>query len=71
MRTNIVLDDELVAQAMRVSQAKSKRELVDLALRELVERAQQRRLRALKGRGLIDPDYDLRKVRERMLHDAG
>jgi len=34
MRTNIVLNDELVAEAMRVTQAQSKKEVVDLALRD-------------------------------------
>ena len=38
-RTNIVLDDELIKRAMQVSGAKTKREAVDRALRELVARA--------------------------------
>lgn len=36
MRTRIVLDDELVAEAIQVTHARSKREVVDRALRELV-----------------------------------
>ena len=36
-RTNIVLDDGLIKQAMQVSGAKTKRQAVDWALRELVE----------------------------------
>lgn len=39
MRTNIVLDDRLVREAMRLSKAQTKREVVDLALREKVRRA--------------------------------
>jgi Arc/MetJ family transcription regulator len=35
-RTNIDIDDELVAEAMRRFGLKSKREVVDLALRRLV-----------------------------------
>jgi Arc/MetJ family transcription regulator len=35
-RTNIDLDDELVAEAMRKYNVKTKREVVDLALRRLV-----------------------------------
>lgn len=35
-RTNIDLDDELVARAMRLYRLRSKREAVDLALRRLV-----------------------------------
>ena len=35
-RTNIELDEELVATAMRLYRVKTKREVVDLALRQLV-----------------------------------
>jgi len=71
MRTNIVLNDELVAEAMRVTQAQSKKEVVDLALRELVARHAQRALRDLVGQDLIDPDYDVRAVRATMTRDFG
>lgn len=37
-RTNIVLDDRLIKQAMKVSGAKTKRQAVDRALREMVAR---------------------------------
>lgn len=71
MRTNIVLDDELVTTAMRVSGARTKREVVDLALRERVARHRQRKLKGLAGRKLIDPAYDVRKVRRDMERRAG
>jgi Arc/MetJ family transcription regulator len=71
MRTNIVLDDELVAAAMQASGAKTKREVVDLALRELIARHRQRKLKRLVGRDLIDPAYDLRRVRRDMGRDSG
>ncbi len=38
MRANIVLDDELVAEAMKASGAKTKREVVDPALHGFVNR---------------------------------
>ena len=71
MRTNIVLNDHLVDEAMRFSHAKTKREVVDLALRELVARHRQRQLKRLKGRRLIDEDYDVRQVRQGMNRGAG
>ncbi len=71
MRTNIVLDDELVAEAMKLTGAKTKREVVDLALRELLYKARQQRLKELWGSDLLDPDYDLFKVRRWMDEDAG
>jgi Arc/MetJ family transcription regulator len=50
-RTNIVLDDKLVAEVMRLTNARTKREAVDLALRRLVEQDQlYAALRKLKGR---------------------
>jgi Arc/MetJ family transcription regulator len=50
-RTNIVLDERLVRQAMQLSGAKTKRQAVDLALRELVARKTvYRALRRLKGK---------------------
>ena len=50
-RTNIVLDEELIKQAMRVSGAKTKREAVDWALREMVARGSvYRALRKLRGK---------------------
>jgi Arc/MetJ family transcription regulator len=51
MRTNIVLDDELVREAMRHSQAKTKRALIEDALRTLVRvRAEESRLIAVQNR---------------------
>lgn len=66
MRTNIVLDDQLVAEAMRLTRARSKREAVDLALRELVNRRRRKDVLALIGQDLIAPDYDVRAVRAGM-----
>jgi Arc/MetJ family transcription regulator len=71
MRTNIVLDDELIEQAMRISQVKTKREMIDLALREFVSRHSQKNILDLVGQELIDPDYDVRNVREGMNRDSG
>ncbi len=66
MRTNIVLDVALVDEAISLAGARSKREVVDLALRELVARRRQRGLKSLVGRSLIAADYDVRAVRRGM-----
>lgn len=71
MRTNIVLDDVLIEEAMRLTQAHSKKEVVNHALTELVARYRQRALRDLVGRDLIDPDYDVGAVRAAMSRDPG
>jgi Arc/MetJ family transcription regulator len=49
-RTNIVIDDSMMRQAMQVSGARSKREAVDLGLRTLVRLQQQGEIRSLRGR---------------------
>lgn len=69
MRTNIVLDDRLLKEAMRLSKAQTKREAVDLALREYVARGKQRDVLDLLDDELIAPDYDVRTVRRRMTGD--
>jgi len=54
-RTNIDIDDELVAEAMRRFGLKTKREAVDLALRKLVKpRMTREELLALEG--ILGPD---------------
>jgi len=56
--TNIDIDEDLIAQAMQVSGARTKREAVDRALREMVARARRPRFRDFFGVGDIDPNYD-------------
>lgn len=61
MLTNIDIDEDLIAQAMQVSGARTKREAVDRALREMVARARRPRLRDIWGRATEEtywPDYD-------------
>ncbi len=50
-RTNIHIDDGLVAKAMRLTGARTKREVVDIALRRLVEKGGlYRAARRLRGK---------------------
>jgi Arc/MetJ family transcription regulator len=48
-RTNIVLDEKLVGDALKATGLKTRRELVDYALRELLRRESQKRILRLKG----------------------
>jgi Arc/MetJ family transcription regulator len=50
MRTNIEIDDEVLAEARRLTGLSTKRETVDYALRELVARQRRRDLLDLRGR---------------------
>jgi Arc/MetJ family transcription regulator len=49
MRTTLDLDEELLAEAQRVSGAPTRTATIELGLRALVERAARRRLAALRG----------------------
>jgi Arc/MetJ family transcription regulator len=49
MRTNIVIDDQLMAEAQEASGARTKREVVEEALRMLVRLKRQERARELFG----------------------
>ncbi|HIE83026.1 MAG TPA: type II toxin-antitoxin system VapB family antitoxin [Dehalococcoidia bacterium] len=65
MRTNIVLDDDdLVKEAQELSQIKTKRELIDLALREFVENRKRLDLRELRGVADLHADYEHKSARE-------
>jgi Arc/MetJ family transcription regulator len=62
MRTNIVIDDTLITEAMRLTQIKTKRGVVDMALRTLVRLERQRAVLDLEGR--IGWEGDLNHMRE-------
>ncbi len=49
MRTNIVLDDKLIARAQKLTGIKTKREVVQEALRTLILLREQGEIRSLRG----------------------
>lgn len=61
MRTNIDIDDALMAEAMAASGAKTKKAVVEVALHELVRRRRQRDV--LKSFGTIEWVGDLEDMR--------
>lgn len=50
MRTNIVIDEELMQEALKATGAKTKREAVELGLRTLVQLKRQERIRGYRGK---------------------
>jgi Arc/MetJ family transcription regulator len=64
MRTNIVLDPDLVKRAFRLSQARTKKDLVHEALLELVRVRRRRPLKDLKGKIRFREGYDYKSLRE-------
>lgn len=67
MRTNIVLDDELVERAQQLSGIKTKREVVHEALRTFIRVQEQVSIRALRGK--LQWEGDLEAQREGRFHD--
>ena len=61
MRTNIVIDDQLMADTLRATGLKTKREAVELGLRTLLRLRRQAALRRLRGR--IPWQGDLERMR--------
>jgi Arc/MetJ family transcription regulator len=58
-RTNIEVDDRLMAKAMRLTGARTKRETVDIALRRLVAKGTlYRAVRRLRGKVSWEGDVD-------------
>lgn len=64
MRTNIVIDDKLMEQAMRVSGLTTKKEVVDRALVEFVQRHARKDLKELQGRIQFADNYDYKTMRK-------
>ena len=58
MRTNIVIDDNLMAEAMKLSRLTTKRAVVEQGLRLLVQVKRQESIRNLKGKLKWDGDLD-------------
>ncbi len=62
MRTNVEIDDGVMAEVQRLTGVRTKREAVDLALRELV--ARHRRIGILDLRGKVHWEGDLDQSRQ-------
>jgi Arc/MetJ family transcription regulator len=64
MRTNIVLDDSLVKEALKLSRVKTKKELVNRALKEFVENRKRLNLMDLFGKIGFAKNYNYKALRE-------
>ncbi len=64
MRTNIVLDDDLVAEAFRYSDdIRTKKDLIEAALVEYIRSRKVKDLRDLKGKIRFAEGYDYKRLR--------
>lgn len=58
MRTNIVIDDKLMNDALKATGLKTKKEAVELGLKTLIKLHQQAGIKELKGKLKWDGDLD-------------
>ncbi|MDJ0901836.1 MAG: type II toxin-antitoxin system VapB family antitoxin [Xenococcus sp. MO_188.B8] len=58
MRTNIVIDDELMAKALKATGLTTKKEVVEQGLKLLIRRQEQQSIRDLKGKLRWEGDLD-------------
>ncbi len=65
MSTNLAINPELLQKALEVSGLKTKKDTVNLALKELINRHKQLEIINLFGKMDPDPDYDYKKGRSR------
>ncbi len=61
MRTNVVIDDDLMDEALKVSRLKTKKDAVEEGLKLLVQRKKQENIRNLRGK--LSWSGDLEKMR--------
>ena len=64
MATNLSIDPNLLDEALNVSGLKTKKDTVNQALREFVQRRKQRQLVDLFGKFPADDDYNYKKGRK-------
>ncbi len=65
MATNLAIDDQLLVLAQNVGGIKTKKDTVNQALKEFVQRRQQENVIDLFGQIDYDDDYDYKKLRDR------
>ena len=65
MATNLVLDDNLIAQAQKAGHHKTKKDAVTTALKEYIARKKQLEMIDLLGTITFDKNYDYKKARTR------
>ena len=63
MATNLALDDRLLQKALKIGSLRTKRETVNTALKEFIERRRQKRILELEGKIFFRKDWDYKKDR--------
>lgn len=64
MATNLAIDDKLLEEALSISGLKTKKDTVNHALKEFIDRRKQLEFISLFGKLDPDADYNYKKGRE-------
>ncbi|NVM23236.1 MAG: type II toxin-antitoxin system VapB family antitoxin [Desulfobacterales bacterium] len=64
MRTNIVIDDDLMNEAMTLSKIKTKKAVVETGLKLLVQIKKQEQLKSLRGKLRWEGDLETMRLDE-------
>lgn len=65
MATNLSIDEQLLNDALKIGCLKTKKDTVNLALREFIKKRQTAEILAMFGKVDYDKDYDYKKSRRR------
>ena len=65
MATNLSIDEALLSEALKVGGRRTKRETVNEALKEYIQRRRRRRILDLFGTIDYDPTYDYTEARRK------
>src|SRR5438034_1485942 len=68
-RTNVVLDEKLVREGMKLFKKRTKKDLIDFALREIIRREKAKGILALEGK--VNWQGDLQEMRKGRFADLG
>jgi len=73
VKTTVDLDENLLEKAVNIFKGKTRKEIISIALTELVERHEQKDLYDLfeSGESLIAEDYDYKAMRGGSINDIG
>ena len=63
MRTNIILDDNLIEEAFKYSNVKTKKALISLALQDYINNNKRKNLLDLVGKIDLDDKYNYKETR--------
>jgi Arc/MetJ family transcription regulator len=62
MRTNIMIDDALMNDVLKITGLKTKREAVELGLKKLLELKRQEQIKAFKGKLKWEGDLNAQRI---------